>query len=138
MTVHEEDAPPARGVPASEFHQNDPLRVLAGLLEENLLSAQIRSAVAMVTAELKAYREAAADRYTEARVTGIYRDTWGKMQETTLDFTSEFWDDPVGEALSTAEKLTRSGDTGLCWVEPPTIWLRECITTEWVEWNDYA
>ena len=136
MTVHKEEAP-EKGVPASEFHKNDPLAVFSEWWGRTgpLWGRKVWKAGNAVLAEVEAYREAAADRFTEARVNGVYIDSFGKHQVSVTDFHADSYEDPVGEALVFMDRLTKSYVTE--WVVPPRIYLRESITTEWVEWTTY-
>ena len=120
-------------ISAAEFHASDPLTlaILALEFEEQQRPRLARAALEALVSGMKAYRLAAGDRFTEAKIVGVYLLA-GMPRAIEVVYSPEDYDDPVTEAMSRIAQMTGPGWE---WVEPPILLTRENIVTEWVEWN---
>ena len=126
-------------VPAREFDiEHDPTEsalVNAGyaLLESDGDAVLDRTDLSLIVNELTAYRQAAGDRYTEARIVGRYR-IGGEEYPLEIVFNRDLYDDPLEVAKQDFISLLNTEFT-IDWVVEPQMWLREVIVTGWTRWN---
>ncbi len=125
-------------VPAREFDaEHDPTEnalMNAGyaLLESDDDAVLDRTDLSLIVNELAAYRQAAGDKFTEARIVGAYRI--GDLEfPLEIVFDRDSYDDPLVEAKREFRMLAANGF--IDWIVEPQMWLREVIVTGWTRWD---
>lgn len=129
MTIGE--GTPAGAVSARDFHtERDALDRARAALAIGASCIGVTD-LARLVAELEAYRLAAADKFTEAKIVGVYLLN-GLPRVMEMVYSTEDFDDPITEAMHRIEQVTGPRWE---WAEPPILYTRERVVSEWVEWN---